>query len=492
MAIFPTEKRVSADVLVIPCWKKKEGVDVPKEFSSFVQEPIDAKDFKGDLEEILFLYPKGQKEKRFLLLGLGKPESFSTESARKAYAAVVKACYRKKITSLNVLLPQIKEISREELIRGSVEGLLLGNYDFLELKHDTIKGNPPVLVEKIHLIGLSGKEKKIVEKAEKIVSCVITARNLVNRNADDVTPQTLAHFAKHLHPKVKTTVFDKKRIEKEKMGLLLAVNRGGSQDPTFIISSYKGLPGKKEHIVLVGKGITYDTGGLNLKASGMETMKGDMAGGAAVLGCVQAAALLGLKKNITAIVPSTENAIGSKAFKPGDVYRAYSGKTVEITNTDAEGRLVLADGLSYAMKHLEPTCLIDVGTLTGGIVVALGEEIAGLFTNRKKMGELLEKASKASGEMLWSMPLHLDYKKLLKSDVADLKNSAGRQAHPIQAALFLQDFVGTEMPWTHLDIAGPAFLSKACGYHPIYGTGFGIRLLIEFLEHLPDKIAWND
>lgn len=494
MQFFPLSspsKRKSADLLAVPFWKKKEGALVAafsKEFLPLVKEPIDAKDFKGDLEETFFHYSKGKKEKRILLFGLGESEKASPDHIRRAFAAMIRSCHKKKAKTINVALPEVAELFHEELIRSSSEGMLLANYYF-SLKHDSQKENSSSLVEKCSLIGMEPKEEKIINKAKKLLSSVYEVRDLVNGNADLVTPHYIADFALKLaksHSSIKTVVFDKKRIEKEKMGLLLAVGRASVNDPAFIISTYKGNPQSKENIVLVGKGVTYDTGGLSLKTVNMELMKSDMAGGAVVLGTLQAAALLGLKRNITAIVPAAENAIGSKSYKLGDVYRSYSGKTVEITNTDAEGRLVLADGIAYAVKNLHPTCLIDMGTLTGGIVVAIGEEIMGLFSNNKELLSTFEKASKLTGEMIWPMPLHLEYKKLLKSDIADIKNSGARVAHPIQPAIFLNEFI-QDTPWVHIDMAGPAFLTKSFSYHPQFATGIGVRLMVEFLEQLPEK-----
>ena len=267
------------------------------------------------------------------------------------------------------------------------------------------------------------------------------------------------------------------------MGLFLAVNKGSSQDPYLITLSYSGNPKSKEHIVLVGKGITYDTGGLALKpAENMATMKCDMAGAATVLATVGAAAALGLKVNVTAIAPVTDNAIDAKSYKMGDVYFSMSGKTVEITNTDAEGRLVLADAITYAKTHFHPTLLIDVASLTGGIVVALGEDIAGLFSNDDPLAKDLLQSSETTGESLWRMPLNPDYKEMLKSDIADLLNSAGKTASSMTAALFLQEFAsGT--PWAHIDFAGSCYLSKPKNYNTSKATGFGVRLLIDFLEH---------
>jgi leucyl aminopeptidase len=283
---------------------------------------------------------------------------------------------------------------------------------------------------------------------------------------------------------VKATVFDKKRIQKEKMGLLLAVNQGSSIDPAFIILEYKGNPKSKDHTVVVGKGVTYDTGGLNLKPTGsMETMKCDMSGAACALGTIHAAASLGLKVNLTAVIPSTDNSIDSKSYKPGDVYSSYLGKTVEIGNTDAEGRLILADALAYASKNLKPTRMINFATLTGACVIALGEETSGLMSNNDPLAESISRAGNETFERAWRLPLFEEYKSQLDSDIADISNTGGREAGTITAALFLQEFVGNT-PWAHLDIAGTAYLKKSRRYHPKNGTGVGVRLMIQLLENL--------
>ena len=274
----------------------------------------------------------------------------------------------------------------------------------------------------------------------------------------------------------------KKQLEKEGFGLLLAVNRGSSCDPALIILQYRGQPHSNNNTVIVGKGITYDTGGLNLKVGvGMETMKCDMGGAAAVLGTMLAAATLGLKTNLTGVIATTENSIGPDSYKPGDVYTSYLGKTVEIGNTDAEGRLVLADALAYANAKLAPTRMINLATLTGSIVIALGEEATGLMSNSDELSLALSEAGETTYERVWRMPLYDEYQERLKSDFADLINVAGRPASANLAGMFLKEFVG-KTPWAHLDIAGTAYLTKARHYLPKNATGVGVRLLIEFLE----------
>ncbi len=463
------EKR-GGELLVLPFW---EGPKEAAEYDCAKVAPA-LKDFIGKNGETALCY-EGQQ--RVLLLGLGKQDKACVEALRKAYASAVRFAQSKKITEIDILFPKCKQ--KEEFLRGIAEGLLLSNYSFT-YKHDSLKENPQTLLEKVTLIGV--EKHPLIERLQTIGEGVYFIRDLVNENSDDKPPKVWAEKAKKLHPKIKVTIFDKKKIESEKMGLLLAVNRSSSHDPCFIQAAYRGNPKSKEHIVLVGKGITYDTGGLSLKPTdNMLSMKCDMAGAATVLGVVRTAAALGLKVNVTAVTPITENCIGSKSYKPGDVYRAYSGKTVEVTNTDAEGRLVLADAIAYAVKNLKPTCLIDLATLTGACVVALGEEISGLFSNDDALAEELLASSESTDEMIWRMPVYSDYLEAYKSEIADLANSGGREAGAIKAALFLQEFAG-KVPWAHLDIAGPAYLSKPKHYNPTKATGHGLRLLIDFLE----------
>ncbi|MFN0065955.1 MAG: leucyl aminopeptidase [Chlamydiales bacterium] len=481
--------RHDAELIVLPFWMKPKKAEAAASLGTLkdaVMSPIAAKDFKGEKGEKAVVYLSKEKEPRALLLGLGKQEKVCVETLRRSYSEAVKFCQEKGIEKINVVLPDITEmrkVSARETIEGVCEGILLTNYKWEQL---VTLDEETVLLKEVTLIGALEKDLAFVKRLESIAEGVYLSRDLTNGNADDVTPQYLASVAKKMEqefPSIHTTIFDKKRIEKEKLGLLLAVGRGSDHDPAFIIMSHKGAPRSKEHIVIVGKGVTFDTGGLNLKPTGsMETMRDDMSGSSVALSTVTTAAALGLPLNVTAVVPSAENCIDGKSFKPGDVYRCYNGTTVEIGNTDAEGRLLLADALAYAAKNLKPTCMIDVATLTGSIVVALGDDIAGLFCNQDKLANELLHASKRVAETLWRMPLHEAYDSKLKSDIADIKNIGGRPAGSITAALFLQRFVG-DIPWAHLDIAGTAFLSKENGYWPKNGVGFGVRLLIDFLSH---------
>ncbi len=458
-----------ADLWVLPFW---EGPKAAADYGSLnIAGPLG--DFKGKNGEVSLCYHEDQ---RMILLGLGAQDKASVEALRKAYASAVRFARGKNIKKIELLFPKCKQ--KEEFLQGIAEGIFLTNYAFT-YKHDSLKDAPVALLEKATFVGI--EKTDLLQKFQTIAEGVYFVRDLVNANADDKMDQFLK-VVKKLHPKVKTVIFDRKKLEAEKMGLILAVNRASVVDPYLIQASYKGDPKSKEQIVLVGKGITYDTGGLSLKPTdNMLSMKCDMAGAATVLGALKIAAELELKVNITVLMPLTENCIGSKSYKLGDVYRSYSGKTIEINNTDAEGRLVLADALSYAVQNLNPSCMIDLATLTGACVVALGDDISGLFSNNDQLAEELFESSERTDELIWRFPIHDDYKDSLKSEIADMVNSGGREAGAIKAALFLQEFVGT-VPWAHLDIAGPAYLAKPKHYNPTSATGHGLRLLVDFLE----------
>ncbi len=484
-SFFPTlEKREAADFLILPFWEGPIEANEAGRFEEAVSAVLKSGDFKGKLGETAIVYLSKEKEPRLLLLGLGKPEKATGETLRRAFGNAAKTAQGKKAKNLNLILPKLKSISKEEALRGIAEGILLANYAYTRLKQDSLKENPVVLLERVGFIGVERKEEDFLEVIRTIAGGVEFTRELVNGNADDITPKFLAETAMLLeksNPRLKTEILDKKKIEQEKMGLLLAVNRASSLDPYLIITSYRGNPKSKDHVVLVGKGVTYDTGGLTLKPpDNMMTMKSDMSGAATVLGVVQVAAALNLKINVTAVAPATENCIDGKSYKLGDVYRSHSGKTVEVNNTDAEGRLILADAISYAVQNLKPTCLIDLASLTGAIVVALGEEISGFFTNNDGLSKDLMAASEKTGELLWRMPLYADYKEALKSDIADLVNTGGRDGGAIKAGLFIQEFVGS-VPWVHIDFAGPCYITKPKHYNTTKATGFGVRLLVEFL-----------
>lgn len=466
MNFHSSKPKAKRELLVLPFWQGPKGAFSKKEFTDACRYLLDSGDFSGKEGEYALVYGK----ERILLLGLGKKELHTDESMRRSYATVSKVAASKKIRTVHLVVPEGAQL------RAAAEGVLLSNYHYDANKQEKIPR-----LEKIFIEGNFSVQD--LQEVERITEAVCFTRDLVNGNADLITPDYLSDLAKRFkHPKVSIKVLRRKEIEKEGLGLLQAVSRASVHEPALIILQYKGNPRSKKNPVIIGKGVTFDTGGLLIKPrGGMEEMRGDMAGGAVCFGVLKALISLQYKGNATFVIAATENGIGSKAYKPGDVYKSYSGKTVEISDTDAEGRLILADALEYTAKHLQPTCMVDVATLTGAMVVSLGEEVAGFFSSEEKLARGLEKAASQTGERLWRMPLEQDYRCHLKSDIADMKNTGEKNARAISAALFLQAFVQEGIPWAHIDLAGPAFFSKERFYNPKNGTGFGVRLLIEFI-----------
>lgn len=466
------QKRARADALILPFFEGKKPAFSAKLSSSVFSLPIKAGDFTGKKEEILCHYPQGGKEKRLVLVGLGKEKEVTPEILRRAFAKGLRAV-KEKAKSVTAQLP-----NREDAL-SAVEGVLLANYVF-----DTYKTQKDKFVEQITFVT---EDKEGVKRVETICEGVSFTRNLAISNADEVTPAFLVEMAKKLakeHSSIKTSALDGKQVIKERLGLLAAVNRASSIDPALIFIEYKGNPKSKETSAIVGKGVTYDTGGLSLKpTAGMIAMREDMSGAATVLGALHAIASLKLPINIIGVIGSTENCIGPKSYKLGDVYKSYSGVTVEVTNTDAEGRLVLADALSYVQKKYKPKRIIDIATLTGGAIIALGEEVTAIMSNSDQLTEQLVEAGEETFERLWRLPLYEEYKDLLKSKFADIKNSGERKASAIQGGIFLERFI-EKTDWAHLDIAGTSFPDKPKPYDPIQATGVGVRLLTQFFSKL--------
>ncbi|MBS0622367.1 MAG: leucyl aminopeptidase [Verrucomicrobia bacterium] len=470
-------KREEADLVIVPCWEEGGLAYETPDLLEATALPLKLGDFKGKADEIALLYGEGP-EKRVLLLGLGKKEKLTRDQIQKAYATALQRARGLKAQAINVFFPHEKTF-----LVDAVEALLLANESFHSLK-GTEKPTP--LIQKFNFPTATHADAEKFREVQQIVEGVHLARELTNQSSEVLTPEELGQCAKAIakeYPKVKATVFLKEKIQKEGMGLLLAVNRSSKRDPAFIILEYKGAPDSDEHTVLVGKGITFDTGGLSLKPTdGMLAMRSDKGAAAAVLATVKVAAALKLRVNVTAVVPSTENCLGGESYRPGDVYKSYLGKTVHVTNTDAEGRLVLADALAYAAKNLKPTRIIDLATLTGAIVVALGEDTAAVMSDDEGLVKKLIKSGERTSDHLWRMPLIAAYRKELDSELADLKNCSGRSAGAIIAALFLREFVPEEIPWAHLDIAGSCLISKETSLAPHKSTGYGVRLLVDFLR----------
>ena len=412
---------------------------------------------------------------RVLLVGLGER---SAADLRKAGAALARRC--KDSASLAV---DLREAPLDaSALRALVEGLALASYSFSRKQEPKERELSSVTVVLADPSGLQAE----LDTALAVVRATAAARDLVNTPPGEKTPDWLAGAARDLLQGLDVTVLDEKELAKKGFGGILGVGQGSTRPPRLVQAAYDG--GGSRHVVLVGKGITFDSGGLSLKNNdGMLWMKADMAGAAAVLGTLRAVADLKLPIRVTALAAVAENMPSGTAQRPGDVLRQYGGRTVEVLNTDAEGRLVLADAIAYADAELEPDVIVDVATLTGAMLIALGKRHAGLFASDDALAAQLEAASQVSGELLWRMPLVEDYRRALDSPIADLRNigqpKLRLQGGSITAALFLREFAGGR-PWAHLDIAGPAFTSADEDDKTKGGTGYGVRLLTSWLQEL--------
>jgi leucyl aminopeptidase len=433
-------------------------------------------EFSGKAGEVA-LFHGGRDGRRLLLAGLGKDPDGSDSRGnafRRAAASAAKAADRRKLKSLTLLVPADGDA------RAIVEGAALGLYRFNDCRSKKEKVNlrrATVAPEKGKAKGL----KATVAEGAAIAEAVAFARDLGNLPGNMATPVYLAKRARELAGgRVTVKIHDRAAIKRMKMGAFAAVAQGSRNEPRLIEFRYRGGATKAPTLAFVGKGVTFDTGGISIKPSAkMEDMKFDMCGGAAVFGLMHLVAALEPKVNIHALVPATDNMPDGAAYRPGDIVKARNGKTVEIISTDAEGRLLLCDALAYAAEK-KPASIIDLATLTGACVVALADGAAGLFGNDDKLIERVRAAGEATGETAWPMPLFPRYTEMMKSVYADLKNGGGRWGGACTAAAFLQEFVG-KVPWVHLDIAGMAWADGERGHNGRGATGYGVRLLWEFL-----------
>lgn len=447
---------------------------------------VDLGDFTGKLNETKLVYTEGKlPPKRILMLGLGPQKELTREKLRVAFADAARTLRVGRIRNFSVSMDFGNDTFHlDESTTAAVEGMLLGLYRFESFK--TTRTDPSD-VSSITLIADDPSSAEVARKslheARIICDAVTLTRDLVSTPANEMTPSKLAETARQAgrSKTLSVNIIDASAMKRMGMNALLGVAVGSAQPPKLIVLNYHGGASKSAPVVLVGKGVTFDSGGINLKpGAGMENMKDDMAGGAVVLSVLKAAAALKLPLNLVGLIPAVENLPGGRAYKPGDVLRSLSGQTVEVVNTDAEGRLILADALTYA-RRFKPAVLIDIATLTGACIVALGDHLTGMLGNDNSLKNLLRTASETTGETLWELPLWEEYDDLIKSDVADMKNAGARSGGAITAALFLKKFVG-DTPWAHLDIAGPSFLAKDKGYIPKGASGVGVRLLLEFLK----------
>jgi leucyl aminopeptidase len=451
-----------------------------------IAELIKSGEVKGKLNELHVLHTLGTIPARLVVVvGMGKRDEWDTDRLRDLAGEAVRALRRHKAKSAALAIWAGEEggPDKAESARAVAEGCLMGAY--LYRRHMTKDDNGHEIEEIVLLENNSNLFSAISEGLEKGIitaGAVMMARDMVNEPANHMTPAHMAEMARDVASRhgLGITVMERAEMETEKMGALLGVAQGTAEPPKFIVLNYRGDPSNKDVVGLVGKGLTFDSGGISLKPQEfMSDMKGDMSGGAVVIVAMGAIAQMKPAVNVTALIPATENLPGGKALKPGDVLKASNGKTIEVINTDAEGRLILADALSYAVRNgLSP--IVDLATLTGACHIALGDLYAGLFSNDNGLAGRLIKAAGDGGEKLWQLPLPEEYKDLNKSDIADIKNSGGRYGGAITAALFLQEFVG-ETPWAHIDIAGPFMTDKIRGALVKGATGYGVRTLVRFI-----------
>ncbi|HSL87428.1 MAG TPA: leucyl aminopeptidase [Bacteroidales bacterium] len=437
--------------------------------------------FKGEEGEIFNLVSM-ENEKTLIFIGLGEEEKIDEEILRLAAFKGAKELSKLKVKQASVSLSKLPGLCYKKSTKAFAEGLYHAAYSFDQYLS---KKNEFVL-EEVSFGLLEGKEEKVLpglKEIEHLMNGIFLTRNLINEPAITLTPMALADIAKsELEPLgVEVTILDRKECENLGMKAFLAVAKGSTNEPRGIIMRYKGTDDETT-VGLVGKGVTFDTGGYSLKPGpSMYTMNGDMGGSGAVIGAMKAIALNKLDKNVTAVVLATDNVISGDAFVPGDIVGSMAGKTIEIHTTDAEGRLTLADAVYYIIKHEGVKEVVDVATLTGACMVALGEFNTGAFTNNDELLGRIKTAAKEAGEPIWQLPLSKEYRKLIKGDRGDLKNSGGRWGGASAAAAFIEEFVG-DTPWVHLDTAGTSDITAARGYLPKGATGMPVKTLYYYVK----------
>ncbi len=480
---------VRTGALVVPVFSGSElsgpAKAVDAALGGAIADVITCGELKGKLAEIAFIHAKDQPFHRVLVVGLGDVEKFEPYMLARYAGTAVRYLGRRKITEIAIALPELKDVNATVAASFAAEGAISGSFDTGLYQDDGEKRNT---VETVTILGNSADAKALEAGANRgttLGEAVNFARRLAVTPANDMTPTILADEATKgaKDAGLEVEVFDEARARTEGMGSFLSVAQGSVQPPKFIIMRYNGDPGSKDLIALVGKGITFDTGGISLKPpERMEEMKYDMSGGAAVIAAMSAIGKLKPKINVVGLVPATENMPGGKATKPGDIVKAMNGKTIEVINTDAEGRLILADALCYANK-LGATKIVDCATLTGACVIALGHAASAAVTNDDSFVQQFLNVAKSTGERYWQMPLYEDYANAMKSDIADLKNTGGRAAGTLTAGAFLKSFVA-ETPWIHLDIAGTAYLDNDSAWQAKGPTGTPVRALVSYVETL--------
>ena len=474
-----------------------EGTKRPEGVTAIIDEALDKAisqlirqgEIKGKLNELTIIHSLGKlPAARVVVAGLGKQKELSQDKVRGAVAETCRLLRQKRVDSIATVAQGagIAGITVEGAAQAITEGALLGLYTFRkhqtkEAEHGEVKRLTIVDADKGKLPAL----EQGCHKGRILAEATNLARDMVNEPSNYMTPTNMAEKATRLAETygLEITVLEREQIQELGMGALLGVAQGSQQPPKFIVLNYKGSSAKKTDVALIGKAVTFDSGGISIKpAEGMGDMKGDMSGGAAVMAAMSAIAQLKPKINVMAIIPATENMPSGTAIKPGDILTAMDGKTIEIISTDAEGRLTLADALGYARKH-DVKLIVDVATLTGALRVALGDICTGAFGNNQELVDKIIAAGSEAGEKIWQMPMYEEYKEQNKSDVADIKNTGGRYGGAITAAQFIAEFAG-DTPWVHLDIAGKEMSEKQRNYLVKGATGVPVRTLVNLVLSL--------
>ncbi len=478
-----TGKDFEGDVLIVPVFSGRERHRLPLAISKVARQVMDENDFKAEYSEVVPLHhPNGVKGARWmLLLGLGEEEQVSLNRIRKAVGSAARQALKRKWRSVGIVSPSTSTLDHDAVQCAVLEGVLLANYDFVTFKSKAEAKQ----FSHVELFS-NGDDTRKARRRQGLIEAGVAAchrvRDLAATPAGDLHPEAFAELAQKLakQHKVGCEVMDVEALKKGNFNCVLAVGQGSARPPRVVKLEYKPKEKAKRHVVLVGKGVCFDSGGLSLKDAGsMETMKDDMTGAAVVLATVMAAAQLELPVHITGLMGLVENMNDGAAYKPGDVLRSRSGKTIEVLNTDAEGRLVLADLLHWA-SEMQPDHIVDLATLTGAALIAVGDGVNVVMGTDQKLVESLKEAGSTAGEHLWQLPIVEEYRDMLRSPLADLKNITGiRWGGTITAGMFLQEFVGSAS-WAHLDLAA-AWSSKERDYRPYGPSGEGPRFLLEWL-----------
>jgi len=485
---IPPSKKKTAMLCAFVIEKSNEVIglkNLDAKLTSLIKQAV--KETQGKIGKISIIQTHGIiSAQRIVLAGLGDRKKINTDTLRIVSGIITKKAREMSIPEISIIVPNNLTIDADSSINAIVEGAQISMYYFDKYKKEKMKKSPNLSL----LYDNPSGANKIIERAQKVAEGVIFTKSIANLPPNDCSPATLAHFAKTLSSKnkLKCDIMSKKELMQKGFGGISAVGKGSKNEPKLIVLEYNRGNKNEKPILLVGKAVTFDTGGISIKPSEkMDEMKFDKCGGCTVLGIMKVVSELKLPINVVGIVPSVENMPGGESYRPGDIIKLYNGKTAEILNTDAEGRLILADALAYGEKKYAPKAIIDFATLTGACIIALGTNVAGLVSNNTSLSNNIKKSAERTNEEVWELPLNDDYMDMIKSDFADIKNiGPARAAGTITAAAFLANAV-EKTPWAHIDIAGTAWIQAATKQKPYNqkgATAFGVRLIIDYLKNL--------